>query len=505
MRRPLLDLATLAALAGAVLIAAALIGISADFDLRNYHIYNGYALLNGRLGIDLAPAQLQTFYAPTLDAAYWLLLRALNNTPRLLNVSLALPHALAVCLSWAISRCFLSRLQALVAVCISATGAAMLSTLASAMSEAPTACLILAALWLILRRPDQSLTAGLLAGIAVGLKLTAAPYAIGLIAAAGAKRLPSVATGIALGAALAGGWWWFILWRHFGNPVFPYFNDLFQSPWAAPTRIADLRFMPHGLLQTLLYPFFWAFRPVALVSELPLRDPRIALALVAIPLASWRVLPGPLRPGPLRHCEAPRFGPAEAGRAEAISSPTGCLIVFFLTSITLWEAQFSVYRYLATLELLSGTLIVLACRRFAPLIALAVIAATICPDWGRMPFGPRAVSVAFPALPPDSLVLLLDPAPMAYVAAFAPSGLRFIGADNILIHPGDHNRLAAEIANKIGTHPGALWGLEMPGIAPGVADAALHSYRLARGPGCQHIQSNLDANGILACPLRRQP
>jgi hypothetical protein len=535
-----LDLATLATLAGAVLAAAACAGSDASWDLRNYHLYDGYAVLHGRLGVDLAPAQLQTFYAPISDAAYWLLLQALNGAPRLLNVVMALPQAIAVCLSWAIARCFLSRPQALLSTVISATGAATVSTLASTMSEAPMIALDLGALWLVLRRPERGFGAGMLTGIAVGLKLTAAPYAIGLVAAsvAGrfAERLPErprigrrgmdcfVATllgrrwwarakrsptspnlsapkggegqktpvyrprngsrpvlelamtlrlmlGVALGAGLCAGWWWFLLWRHYGNPVFPYFNDLFQSPWAEPARLNDLRFMARGPLQALVYPFFWALHPTTLVSELPLREPRLALALIAVPLALLR----PCRP----------------------SVP---LAVFFLTSLGFWEAQFSIFRYLATLELLSGTLIVLAFRRFSWLVAPAIIIATIYPNWGRTT-GQRAVAVGFPPVPASSRVVLLDPSPMAYLAAFAPPGVRFIGADNNLIRPGQSTRLAEGVAAAIQTGSGPLWGLEDAAESPGVADATLRAFGLTRGAGCQYVQSNLDGNAILACPL----
>ncbi len=484
-----LDIAILAMLAGAVLGAAACAGSDASWDLRNYHLYDGYAVLHGRLGVDLAPAELQTFYAPILDAACWLLLQALNGAPRLLNVLMALPQAIAVWLSWAIARCFLSRPQALLSTVISATGAATVSTLASTMSEAPMAALDLAALWLVLRRPERGFSAGILAGIAVGLKLTAAPYAVGLVAAGIVGRsvepLPEwdcfvatllaitirVVLGVALGAGLCAGWWWFLLWRHYGNPVFPYFNDLFQSAWAEPARLNDLRFMARGPMQGLVYPFFWALHPTTLVSELPLRDPRLALALVAVPFAL-------LRPG----------------------RSTVPLVAFFLTSLGLWEAQFSIFRYLATLELLSGTLIVLALRRLSWLVAPAIIVATIYPNWGRTT-GPCAVTVSFPPIPASSRVVLLDPSPMAYVAAFAPPGVRFIGADNNLVHPGQSTQLATEVAAAIHAGSGPLWGLEDAAESPGIANATLRAFGLTRGAGCQQVRSNLDGSAILACPL----
>src|SRR5271167_1435703 len=86
------------ALASGVLLAAAIAGPDASWDLRNYHLYNGYAWLHGRVGTDLDPAQMQTFHSPLLDIAYVLLLHASNQMPRLLAAVLAVPQSIAAVL-----------------------------------------------------------------------------------------------------------------------------------------------------------------------------------------------------------------------------------------------------------------------------------------------------------------------------------------------------------------------------------------------------------------------
>src|SRR5262249_2346472 len=53
-------------------IAAVLLGKEMNWDLLNYHVYNGYALLNGRLDLDMAPAQVQTFLNPLVDVPLYL-------------------------------------------------------------------------------------------------------------------------------------------------------------------------------------------------------------------------------------------------------------------------------------------------------------------------------------------------------------------------------------------------------------------------------------------------
>jgi hypothetical protein len=65
------------------LIAAGLVSIAlgkdANWDLRNYHWYNAWALLNGRLGYDVAPAQLQTFHNPLADLPFFFLVQGLED------------------------------------------------------------------------------------------------------------------------------------------------------------------------------------------------------------------------------------------------------------------------------------------------------------------------------------------------------------------------------------------------------------------------------------------
>lgn len=75
----------------------------------------------------------------------------------------------------------------------------------------------------------------------------------GLVAAAIAATRPlaalgCVALGGVIGGVLAGGWWSFLLWRDFGNPVFPLFNGIFPSPELSSVNILDRQFIPHGWL-----------------------------------------------------------------------------------------------------------------------------------------------------------------------------------------------------------------------------------------------------------------
>jgi hypothetical protein len=503
------------AIVALVAVCAALTASDADWDLRNYHAYNAHALLSGRFWSDIAPAQLQTFYSPFLDIITSAVREALNDAPVLRNVVLSLPQGVAAALAFRLTlRVLPAALPghawlALAATLCSAAGAAGYPTLATAMSDAlPGAC-ILAGLLLLTGdgavAGRRMLLAGVLFGIAGGLKLTTMPYclagAVAVFAAprhAGGSRLSGVGAfvlGGLVAGALVGGPWWLLMYRHFGNPLLPYMNQMFRSPFVEPLPFTDTRFFPHGIAMALAYPFYWATQPRALASELPVRDARFAIAMIALAAVVVRALW--------------RRGAASPSNNRAATM----LTVFFAVTFVLWEAQFSVLRYLATLELLTGAMVLVALRpllmRPATRVPVAlgflalssvVQAMTIYPDWGRMA-APLPMRVSLPTtVEQNAMVVLLDGAPMAYLADLLPATVRLVGANNNLIQPGGRGLLAQQATAAIRGHAAALYGLEDPAESPGTADRTLGFYRLQRGE-CAPVQSNLDNNAMRWCRL----
>ncbi len=498
-----------ALLGGAMVLLSVRLGPDASWDLRNYHLYDAFAALRKPPFRDLVPAQLQSFNPPTADLpSLWLRFR-LNRWPNLLDALLALPSAVAVALAWAIGRrlvpaeCGRDRLALALAVMLGATGAAGLPTTGTSMSEMPTGCLALGGLLLLLDgldgRSRRLPVAGGLFGVAVALKLTLVTLGLAALAALAMcgdggpgrriRRTAACAAGMAAGlVAVAGPWWWHLA-ALTGNPLFPFLNGVFRSPLLPPVSITDARFRPGSLGRAIAYPFIWGFTRRPVVAELTLRDPRLALALLAglgCAVPPWR-----------------GAGPAGCGRRAA------GLLVFCGTGFVLWEAQFSILRYLAPIELLAGLPILLALRRLAapaavaPLMAAILVGCTvwtIYPDWGRASPADTAASVVLPPLPPDAMVLLLSGDPMAYVAAFAAPTVRFVGVDNNLVHPGDRFLLAQRIERAVREHPGPLFGLEVPG---GPTPTALAYYGLRRMPSCTPVRTNLERDGLRLCRLGR--
>jgi hypothetical protein len=500
-----------------VALVAARMGSDNNSDLRSYHLYNGFAALNGKFGYDLLPGGLQTFFPPNTDIIFYALVRALDAHPALLNAVLSLPTGIGAFLAFCIAMQFLPRtaggvILAVLAVGIGVTGAAGYPTIATSATEMVSGCLLLGGLLLLVAHAEAPmppiptlLAAGALFGLAAGFKLTTAMYGAGAAAALfigppggvwpRLRRIVPFGLAATAGALAIGGWWWLRLYRDYGNPVFPLLNNVFRSPLYYPSALIDARFLPRDWTQTLFYPFFWAFQRSHATAELDVRDPRFALAYLAVAAAVVMLV---LRPDPdaNRRCRV-RF-----------------LLSFCVVSYILWLKQFSILRYLAPLEMLTGLVMLLpflplldrfAARVAFPLAAAAAFAVlqmvTIRPGWGRVRMGHWAVSVQLPDLPPDSLVIQLNSFPMSYVAAFAPPTVRFVGARNDTIHPGGPTGLEHRVEAAIRTHAGPIWGMEGQPDKPADADATLAYYGLRRTTDCADIKSNLDVDHLRICRL----
>ena len=281
-------------------LAAAALPTDGSYDFKNYHLYNGFAAFHDRRALDIAPAQLQTGYFHGLDAVYYLLFSSLNRHPTLINLLLSIPYSVAATMLFLIARLFARHafvwpnLVSAAAAVFGLTGAATFPTLATTQSELVPGLAILIALarWLVLedeRRNTVSsaLVTGGLASVSVGLKLTEAPLFVGMAVAialrfATGKRsalLEAFAFGLGglmVFAALDGAWLWGNA-KAYGNPIFPYMNNLFHSDLIALGSWTDGRFIPKTALMATFYPAYWAFHRSTAVSELPMRDPRILL------------------------------------------------------------------------------------------------------------------------------------------------------------------------------------------------------------------------------------
>jgi len=431
-------------------LASWCLGQDTNWDLLNYHFYNGYAFLHGRLALDLAPAQMQTYFAPLLDVVHYLMLR--HWPAGLVGLVLGAVHGLLFLpmtgVAWEALHDHPRRARlAPVLAFAGLFSAAFLSELGNTMSDNTTALLVASSLWSLLRaqrlqREGRGMfaacaLAGLLLGCAVAFKLTNAVYAVGLGAVsltAGTFRqritMAALLVFLALVACLGlAGYWWWALWKAFGNPLFPQFNAFFRAPLAQLISFADLRWMPHGWMEQLLWPLVFTLNP-GRVGELSLRQlVWAALYVTAVALFIKRVVAGDVA---RRHF-------------SGSMSPPMRVACFFFVAYLAWQFLFSIYRYLVVLEVLAPLMLWCGLCALLPgrlggrvaLLVVVVCAGVALPGlgrWGHAPWTSRAFSVQAPAMakPPRSLVLLVGGEPQSWripllppEAAYASVGSNF--------------------------------------------------------------------------------
>lgn len=477
-------------------------GVDGNWDLRNYHLYNPHAWLSGRMLTDIAPAQLQTWHNPLLDTPLYLITVS-GADMRWASVWLTLPFAVAIYsllgLQASLSTARPSRLSQLVLALTALGGAACWSTIGNSMNDGFVAAAVLGALGLLIGpsppAPRQWLLAGLLAGAVMGLKLTANVYCLGLAvmamvggpAVTRVRALLALGLGGLLGFVISYGWWGWTLYTLSGNPVFPYFNNLFHSPWLGAHDFADARFRVQGLQGVMLAPF-QLLRASLHFSELSLRDPRLLLGLLGL---GWLVL--------------------HARSSSTSSDPRPrMLLAFFVSAYVLWALQYGIYRYALTLELIGGLALVLCLQRLPrSLLPTGLLAALVLVNvatkrqhWGHVHDSRARLGIGAAPLPKDAMVLVAGGEPVAYLALGLPDATPMVALANSILSPDDCSGLQQRARAAVSAHTGSLWLL-----SPGQDNAVrsldlLHAnYGLESLGACREYRNSLGAAAL--CPLRK--
>jgi hypothetical protein len=490
----------LALLAGSVLVFG-LLSLAqrqdVNWDLLNYHYYNGYAAVQGGRP-DFVPAMLQTFTVPTADIPTYLLIAHLPPVAvgflvggfqgtcfwLVFQIASSLIH---------LAHPWLERAVWFACAALGMYAPTARAQLGSSMQDLTLSVLVLAGLLLLLRvstgeiegrraRVAAYAGAGLLLGFAVGCKYTMAPYALaGVLAFTLVPRLEALKSLALVGAgSLAGlfagcGWWMLHLYQAYGNPFFPLYNDVFHSPDAVDYVKGLAPFPPKTWEQAVFTPFFFTTTTSYPTSEVPFQDFSFAAIFILLVVLLIALAVGiPTIRG--------TFSPVRVR-----------FVVFFVVSFALWQAIFEGYRYLAPLQLLAPVMLYLLLQWIVTdemLRVLAVLGVFVglaltsyAPGWGRVPWGDRYFAVDAPALadPAHSLVLMDTQQPYAYTIPSFPREVTFANLEGNWKYVGSTLDYAEERA-AIAAHAGPIY-LMSPDVDPAHADAVLAPYHLALVPG----------------------
>jgi hypothetical protein len=506
-----------------------LLGKDTSWDFRNYHWYAPYALLNHRMGIDVAVAHQASYYNPYLDVPFywlathtraWIALAVLGAVQGANVIPLYLMSRSALRFNMTVSD---TKFMAGALALLGTVGALTLTEFGTTYYDNVMSVLVLSGLAILVVKRDAlregplgkaasiSAVAGLVTGMAMGLKLPEMPFCIGFAAALlalGGSRKHQVARlaagGIAgaIGFAIFSGPWMLYMYHLTGNPLFPYWNDYWKSPLALQAPYRDLRFVPafRPWWQQLFFPVLFTI-DWHVADDLGFQDIRVMLAylLVIAAGAVWLL--------------------RRQSRDSLLDTrATAILLVFFAAAYLVWMRMFAIYRYIILFEMLAPLLIIgavglLPLPRRTRYLTLAALCAA-CLLTARSDFLERApvedpyVEAALPPIPhPDkTMVVMTGDEPMGFIATTLPPQIPVLRIDGWMVQPRDGSLLTRRMKSRIDAHLDHGGDLYLIADASGMTRArdALGDYRLAiRWSECQQFDTNL--TGIYQwCPLARK-
>lgn len=508
-------------------LLALYLGQDSNWDLRNYHWYNGYALATGRYLFDLLPSQTPFFYNPTLDVPFYLLasrasakavafvlgtLQGLNFVLlfMLAHVSLAVPNPRQKVLVCAV----LAAIGMLGAGGIAQIGTTFYDNVTS-LGLFLSALLVVRHFHLLIhgaarRAAGIAFMAGFPAGLMMGLKLPSVIFCLGLCFAlllvAGPMRRRLLigfvfGLGVLAGLAVSLGHWMVFLQTHFGSPLFPYFNNFFESPLAPLTSARDAQFVPGTWVDRLLFPFVFAKEPLR-VGEVPWRDFRIPVLYVLLPVAVvLRLL----------------FGRSVQGGDHAATPHAARYLLWAaVISYAVWLFMFAIYRYAVPLEMLAPLLIVfaigmlplrLSTRALAAGFVLILLAVTVqSANWGRKDaWLDRAVEADIPPLGDTSnlMILMAGFEPYSHVLTSFPPEVPFVRIQSNFASPDEKKGINALLEERIGGHKGRFMTL-IPEWQFTLAETALNHFNLSLlTQSCHKVDDKLFDTKLVLCDVKR--
>ncbi len=434
------------------------LGQDVNYDLQNYHYENPYVFIHHRVGYDIAAAGIQSYENPLIDIPGYLAINHLK--PRAaagvlgmiqgINIWLVFEIALVLLASLRVRRCARYLVAGFIGI-LSFFGGANISEVGNTMGDNLISLFVLFALLLFIYSFDNKriryserllmCLAYFIMGVAVGLKLTASVFAIGLLLAGFAVRgnlkkklVEQLFHGgaFAIGLIIAGGYWFIKMYVLYKNPVFPFYNGVFKSPYYPATDFVDTRWLPKDLAGALSRPFDLMSRQ-SISSEIAFKDPRLGilagLLLAFIVFAIFRKLVQSKQP--------------LARWSRAVTA----FWVFVLVSYFLWLGKFGYYRYLLPIELLSlaaiSTLLfgvikkTTAAGTLLILISIYITTQTVAIDWGRVDWQTTYFGVAknnFTKLD-NATVLVAGHAPVGFLVPYFPASSETIRVGSDLSSP----------------------------------------------------------------------
>lgn len=466
-------------------------GQDANWDLQNYHLYDVFALLHGRLHADVAPGGPQSFLNPLPYVLPYLARRLLS--PVGAGLAIAASQLIPIMIIWGIARRVWGSRPggewvAVISMVCACTGAIVLTEAGTSFCDVVLSALPLFGLLLLLPSGEDDQAPRtvhlLMAGIAVGAAVALKPTGLFLLPALACSAVLTAnhrlsgsvlfrvacvpALGAIAGAVLSDGAWAVLLWTEYGSPVFPFLNRLFQAPSAASIDFADPRYHWQSIPHAIALPLNLAVGSDE-AGEIVVRDIRFALAL---PVSLAIMLLRPVL--------------ARAGRPR---DPLLIPNVWFLVGTAFWLLLSPLQRYAVSLEMLASVIITVVAARLAgrwrfPILmgVVIVLAMTTRPaDFFHRPWSDAYTPHVPSAISAGATYGLLDQ-PLAYWVTAAPHPAHAFMLLSDLLTPG--GRLQRRLDRIVGGAGHKLWLLDLDRPVGRMIRTEMSMHGIVMAPPC---------------------
>ena len=428
------------------------------FDLYNYHYFLPWAFFHDRTFTDIAMAIENSYHNPLIDMPVYFLVQYFNEQVWVYYTFFGIFWGLLMFVFYKLCRNVLrlnQKIELFLILMISMTGFATLSQIGTSSGEVFLSLgTITTVYWLhkeifitAKERPYVIFCAGFLLGAMFGFKLTAVTYCLGAGLALilffkylqrPYKTIFCFALGGIIGFLCIDGFWMWKLYQEFGNPLFPYLNNIFKSEYIDKTMFSyNSALYEKSFLDYLIFPYLVLFnQEERIAAEVFFRDPRFAIGYTLLLIAAGSYLVSWLKK-----------------QKYQINIGIMFLLAFVVLSYLVWLFVLPVIRYAIPMELLGALLGVLYFSAIKPkqifgfavwcglgiILLFALFSGLPYPVWSKRAGETQLIYKNDVHLPKNSLILSLSAGTGAMAARIAENNpdVKFANMTAFFVMRGD--------------------------------------------------------------------
>ncbi len=285
-----------------------------DWDWANYKFYNGWSAFKDRYALDFLAANFRSYFNPFLDFLNIVLLFKLNKFPALFFAVTAVENAGLLFLVYKITNLIFENNSFKFKLAVNLFSIAYIITALTTIlavrfeiNDSAIAFICMLGFYIFLKNilysnektEQKAFLCGCVMGLAMGLKLTAFIYVITMFIIfcifykkfkPPVKIILLYITGCTFLYLLTNGYNMYKCYKYFQNPFFPYFNHIFQSPYA---DIINLRLIDYNhikansIFEYIFYFFLKSKLPVCYNFDTEAFDFRFPIAFITLWISAF--------------------------------------------------------------------------------------------------------------------------------------------------------------------------------------------------------------------------